>query len=117
MAEWTTMKAREILVRSKPPEPFFPLVYPIVFSDGEHFPEEAKTIQSELDFRAFAYPYAVFQKSEKYLDFHDRVQWVAEDLAKRLRAPPPWDPEWAALAPDSETLPKGKFSSRRFVRL
>ena len=55
MTEWESMLAREaVLAGGRPPRG---LVYPIVFSDGDHFAPRAKQTQYRRDLTAFAYPY------------------------------------------------------------
>ena len=111
LAEWQTMRAREakIIANRGDGVPICPLVYPIIFADGEHFPKEARDVQAVLDFNGLTYPYPSFKKSERYLDFHDRVRSVASDLANRLSAAPPWDPNWTPVTPPPETRPRPRF--------
>jgi hypothetical protein len=48
------------------------LVYPVRYSDGEHFHPDAKLTQCRKDFSELNYPDDVFALSAKYLEFDDR---------------------------------------------
>lgn len=105
LAEWKSMCAREEqLVANGFAEDGRRLVYPIVYSDGKHFPEEAARTQAKMDFYGYTYPYEQFREAEKYLEFHDRVYEVAAELEQWLDNIPPWDPDWELIEPD-EGLP------------
>jgi len=107
MAEWQTMSAREqefgIKLDGLPG-----LVYPVVYSDGDYFPEEAKRTQQKRDLQDYAYPYAQFKNSEKYLIFHDKVAEIAKDLEKWLRRIPDYSSDWQSVRPEPTApyLPK-----------
>jgi len=102
MAEWETILERERRSGLRAPGHTGGLVYPVVYSDGESFPEEAKRIQSRLDLHDYAYPYEQFKKTEKYLHFFDKVTDIANELKTRLDTVPQWDAEWPRLRPDPE---------------
>lgn len=114
LAEWRTIAERERLVGLPTPAGRPGLVYPVVFSDGEHFPDDAKAIQARQNMHEFAYPYEQFRKTEKYLEFHDRMNEVATDLLHRLRGVPQWDSAWPVLPP---LLTPPPATSPSFVRL
>ena len=108
LAEWRTMLEREKALGLRPGgDPG--LVYPVVFSDGEHFPEEAKKMQYRTDLRDFAYPYPQFRTSEKYLNFHDRMVGIANDIKDRLARTPKWDGSWTEVRPEPEPLGRQRF--------
>lgn len=85
------------------------LTYPIVFGDGEFFPDDAKATQQTLDLKRFAYPYRQFRDTALYLEFDDTVRRIAEELTRRLVMLPPWCPTWPTLSPDPEPQPLPVF--------
>jgi len=98
LAEWESMRAREQIFRHRGnTNP--PVIYPVIFSDGEHFPQSAREIIGRTDLSAWGYPYLQFRNSLKYLAFHDAVRTVAIELAKRVSDVPPWEPGWPTLNP------------------
>jgi hypothetical protein len=101
LAEWETIKYREQEAGFRTNNNSCGLIYPVVFSDGEWFPEEAKRMQYRDDFRNFAYPYKQFRESQLYLEFHDRVAEVARQLVERLKQVPPWNLKWQSIRPSS----------------
>lgn len=103
LAEWKSMQLREQRLGLLTTENPKGLVYPVVFADGDFFPEEAKRIQSRLDLRDYAYPYLQFRESAKYLDFHDKVRQVAQELVRMLGRTPAWDSNWESFRPEPET--------------
>jgi hypothetical protein len=95
------MRRREELLRVRGDD-VPPLVYPLVFGDGDHFPDAARNTQWKLDLKRFAYPYRQFRDTPLYLEFDDAVKNVAEEIAQRLRRLPPWSPDWPTLTPEPE---------------
>jgi TIR domain len=112
VAEWETVLERERRVGLKMPGNCGGLVYPVVYSNGDSFPSEAKQTQSRFDFREYAYPYKQFTKTMKYLTFFDKVSELAEQLKRKLDTVPDWDATWPTLRP-SPNLPM----QPQFVRL
>ena len=112
VAEWKTILERERRAGLKAPGNTGGLVYPVVYSNGDSFPAEAKQTQSRFDLREFAYPYPQFSKSMKYLAFFDKMTVVADELKTRLATVPEWDTTWPTLRPSPE-LP----AQPQFVRL
>ncbi len=112
LAEWRTMLAREKQLGSQAQGDAPWLTYPVIFGDGEHFPDKAKRIQFRRDLSEFAYPYPQFRTTEKYLAFHDVMREVAGELASRFAQIPTWDPNWESMKPDPE-----EPSTPRFPRI
>lgn len=97
MAEWESMLAREAaLAGDRPPRG---LVYPVVFSDGDHFTPRAKQTQHRRDLNAFAYPYPAFRDSAAYLLFHDAMMDIAMEIEAHLRTIPAWCAGWPIVEP------------------
>jgi TIR domain len=106
MAEWQTMRVREEQLGLRTSANPSGLVYPVVYSDGDTFPVEAKRIQHRKDLKDYAYPYPQFRNSEKYLEFHDQVARIAQELVNLFNdSIPPWNPDWSICTPDPEPEP------------
>jgi hypothetical protein len=99
LAEWETMVARERLFGLNSAAQPHGLIYPILFSDSENFPEYARK-RSWRDLTDWNTPDPVFQQTVKWPEFHRKVQEIATDLAKLLPRVPDWAPGWPAFRPD-----------------
>ena len=111
MAEWKTMLRRERLVGLGTKDNPRGLVYPIVFADGDNFPEEARLVQARRDLRRWAVPLPGFRDTPAYIDFYQAVREVAETLAVRLDHVPPWQPNWPVIRPNPN--PRGRLPQPR----
>ena len=87
------------------------LIYPIVYSDGEHFPSYAKARQyvtsfnnQSPDFNKLNCPLKQFKDSLAYIEFFGMVRDIAKDISVMLKDIPPWSPDWSAVDPDSIEL-------------
>lgn len=109
VAEWQTMLAREKLLGVPRLGESRSLVYPVVFSDGDSFPAEARIVRSRLDLSRYGFPYQQFSKTESYLEFHAKIKEIAVDLAKRFHSPPEWKPDWPIVRPEAYSAPTIKF--------
>lgn len=69
------------------------LIFPITLNDGDRFPEFAKTIQGP-NWCEFARVGEGFRKTERYVEFQDKLEKWVLDLAPVVKNPPPWDPNW-----------------------
>ena len=99
IAEWTSMSARQGLLGIGTPDDPPLLIHPVVFADGQHFPENAKSIQA-LDMRRWNYPFPAFRDTPSYLDFYRAVHTFAGTLAARIVAAPAWHNNWPVIRPD-----------------
>lgn len=99
LAEWQTMVAREELFGLNSAAQPHGLIYPVLFSDSENFPDYART-RSWRDLTEWNQPDPVFQQTVLWIDFHQQVQEIAIDLAKLLPRVPDWQPGWPAYRPD-----------------
>jgi hypothetical protein len=111
MAEWQSMRERERVLGIPGPRTTRGLVYPVVFADGDSFPQEARQVQARVDLSRFGFPYPQFSQTPTYLEFHAKVKAIAEDLAMRLPLAPPWQGNWPIrrpepLAPLRASLPR-----------
>ena len=109
MAEWETMLAREQQTGLRSRGHTMGLVYPVVFSDGEYFPEAAKRTQSKFDLKDYTYPYPQFRNTPEYLKFHDKMTEVANGLVRLLQEVPPWNAAWTVVRPPPNTLDEPRF--------
>jgi hypothetical protein len=94
MAEWASMTLREEALNLKSG-----LILPLVFSDGDKFPDAAKLRQGR-SMKLWGYPYPQFSQSPAFLEFHDEVRNVAQEIVPRLDAVPPWNAQWPIRRPD-----------------
>jgi TIR domain len=98
MAELKTMMERERLLGLRSQSQPQGLIYPVVFADGDSFPEDVKSIQRR-DFHQWNTPYLAFQKTEPFLEFDRAMQSLVQELAGLLQKVPPWQENWPILTP------------------
>ena len=108
-AEMDTMRAREKMLGLAGQACPQGLVYPILYSDSDNFPDHARRI-SRWDFKDLSTPEMVFQESRDWILFHRRVTEVAQDLAELLKQVPDWQPDWpVAERPDPVLMPRASL--------
>ncbi|GJL66943.1 MAG: hypothetical protein NPIRA05_19140 [Nitrospirales bacterium] len=99
MAEWVSMRKRQELLQQEsiqlPPS----LVYPVKYSDGNHYHKDAKAIECKKDFSSLNYPYQTFKDSARYMQFHDLVDQIAVELTVWLALIPDWREDWPIETP------------------
>ena len=71
------------------------LIIPVNVSDGKGFPNFGdKTIQY-FDCRSFIIDGEGFKKTEKYVEFQEKLkQWIDNDVVKVIENVPDWNEEW-----------------------
>jgi hypothetical protein len=106
LAEWQSMVKRQELLGMGTRQNPSGLVYPVVFSDGEHFPNEARVIQGVTSFKEWQFPYPQFRETAAYLDFHAAVSATSSYLAGRINTVPDWCPDWPVETPAEVSLVK-----------
>ena len=104
LAEWRTMMAREQVLDLAGDRQPIGIIYPVVFSDSETFPDEARCRQAR-DLKRWAVPCEEYRKTNGYVGLHEAVREIAIELATRLRQVPPWQPGWPDLRPDPPLPP------------
>lgn len=104
LAEWETMVARERLFGLNSAAQPHGLIFPILFSDSDNFPQYAKE-RTWHDLTAWNRPDLSFQQSLAFEGFHEQVQDIAIKLAKLLPRVPDWQPDWPTHRPDPPTRP------------
>jgi hypothetical protein len=103
-AELATIMERERLLGMRSPSQPKGLFYPVVFSDGRHFPAEIHAIQSR-DLSRFNFPQPVFGQSPQYLGFVEQIKNMAAELAEMVETAPAWD-DWPVITPSSVGAPR-----------
>ncbi|QWF83015.1 hypothetical protein HUW46_06454 [Amycolatopsis sp. CA-230715] len=98
LAEWHSMARREELVSRASPERPTTLIYPVIFCDSRNFPEYAHERQMQ-DLKEWNAPYEHFQASQAYLDFHQEVARIAEELGELIDDAPEWRSDWPVETP------------------
>lgn len=69
------------------------LILPVIVHDGESFPEFAKRMQS-LNCKDFARIGEGFKKTERYVEFQDRIIPWSREVANIITHAPTWQPKW-----------------------
>jgi hypothetical protein len=80
------------------------LICPVVFHDGQNFPDEVKGTEHD-DFRPSNIPAQAFSQTPKYADFVVKVQRLASSLAQLIRQAPPWQAGWPIEMPEPFARP------------
>jgi hypothetical protein len=103
MAELRSMRARDEMLGLAGSDRPQSLVYPILYSDSENFPDEGREF-SWWDFKELSTPEPVFQESRDWVHFHRKVTDLAQDLVKLLPQVPEWRPDWPLIDPPDPPL-------------
>lgn len=105
MAELESMRAREAMLGLAGADISQGLIYPILYSDSDNFPDVGR-MRSWQDFKEYAHPDPVYQDSVDYLAFCRQVRVLAHDLVQLAKQVPPWDPKWPIVErPDPVVIP------------
>ena len=106
--EWETMRKREEILRlGLNLDGTDSLIFPVLFSDGDNLPDEARRITA-FDFRKWAFPDIVFQTTPEYLVFRQRVREFALALINRLTIAPAWSDKWPVISAPPLSAPRAK---------
>ncbi|MDX2041811.1 MAG: toll/interleukin-1 receptor domain-containing protein [Acidobacteriota bacterium] len=100
LAEWQTFRERERLLELATEQQPDGLIYPVVFSDGEHFPPEAVGTQLQ-DLRDWNTPHQVFRETAAYVEFDNQMQTLVKGLAKTIGRAPAWQ-DWPIITPPAK---------------
>jgi TIR domain len=109
VAEWQSMRARERALGLATVQNPLGLVYPVVFADGIHFPQEARDVQSRQDLSTWGIPFPQFQRTTEYQEFWARMRKVATEIVSHLSSVPPWSPGWPVLTPPIAAAPQASL--------
>lgn len=108
LAEWESMAARERLLGLTSAELTKGLIFPVLYSDSQNFPEFARD-RMWHDMKGLDSPDPAFQYSPDWLTFHNRMRLVASDVERLLRQAPPWQPGWPVRRPAAPIPPTTRF--------
>ena len=97
VAEWQSMLARQKGLLAEESRDYR-LIYPIKFSDGEHFWEEAQATAWD-DLSEWAYACKGFEDSDAFFTFQKKINKIAEDLKDMIDEAPGWRRDWPVLKP------------------
>ncbi|MER3434994.1 MAG: hypothetical protein C4288_16640 [Leptolyngbya sp. ERB_1_1] len=98
LAEWHSMRERERLWNFKTVEQPGGLIYSIVFSDGKHFPPEAKATQQK-DLKKWNSSARAFSETQAYIELEQEVQKISEELWLMIQSAPEWHPDFPIVQP------------------
>ncbi|NED06642.1 toll/interleukin-1 receptor domain-containing protein [Streptomyces sp. SID6648] len=93
LAEWTSMRARQEVVKNSANKAPI-LIYPIIFSDGDHFPDDAKNTQHCRNLSEYGHDREQFRDTPDYLAFQKEMRTVAKEISDVLQHSPTWQAEW-----------------------
>jgi hypothetical protein len=98
LAEWHSMQKRENLLGFGNLHNRSGLIYPVVYSDGQHFPNEAKNTQSR-DLRLWNCSYPYFSETKGIVELEREVQIVTEELWGMIQQAPAWQGDFPLVTP------------------
>jgi hypothetical protein len=104
MAEWRSMVEREQLLGLHSEGRPQGLIYPVLLSDSDTFPEFAR-VRTWRDLKRWNTPEPILQLTTEWVDFHRQVESIAMELAGLLARVPAWQPGWPAHRPDPPFRP------------
>lgn len=99
MAEWRSFRQREANLGFSTAANPKGLVYPVRYADGDYFHSDAKSTQIRFDFSELNYPEEEFRHTQKYLEFDNRVQQLANDLLPLILTAPAWQQDFPIVEP------------------
>jgi hypothetical protein len=104
VAEWITMEERQKQINKK--EKSSPsILFPIKFTDEDHFHDLAKRTQME-DLTKYNYTAKAFKDSDEFMEFEKKIEDIAKNLCRIILDVPPWGPHWHIYSPDSQKVKK-----------
>jgi hypothetical protein len=104
LAEWASMRERERVLGLRTSDTPYGLISPVVFFDGESFPEDARMIEP-CDLRPWNINTPGFLHTEAYLAFVKRIQDFARQVDEAVSRVPAWQSNWPIVQPPSGPEP------------
>ncbi|HEX5407626.1 MAG TPA: hypothetical protein VFX16_35585, partial [Pseudonocardiaceae bacterium] len=98
VAEWRTMRAREIATGMATEQCPHGLTYPLALTGWQNLPAEARKRQYR-DLEPWNIPYPQYRNTEEYIGLHREVRRIAADLASEVDRVPSWRPNWPVVLP------------------
>jgi hypothetical protein len=80
------------------------LIYPILFADGDYFPDDAKKVQHK-DLKRFTCPAPAFRETTAFVEFFREMQEVANQLTRQVMRAPQWCDGWPVVTPPPVAAP------------
>lgn len=98
VSEWQSFKERGQLLEKN-------LIAAVRFHDGDSYPPEAKKIQ-QIDVRRYTSTLDGFWKTDRAVEFEDKLKELAKDLARIVLSAPPFEQDWPVVNVEGNPLPK-----------
>lgn len=108
LAEWHSMAERERLLGLDSIELTKGLIFPVLYSDSQNFPEYGRD-RMWHDMKGLDSPEPGFQDTSDFILFHKKMRKIAADLEQLLQQVPPWRPGWPTRRPDAPIPPTTSF--------
>ena len=100
-SEWRSFREREKLLDL----PAHDLIAPLKYHDGEHFPEEARTVQW-TDVSSLNSTLPAFWASARALELEDRLKTFSATVAGMVRSAPAYRADWPVVQKTGLAQPK-----------
>ncbi len=108
LSEWKTFINREKDHGIR----FSGLIAPARYHDGNHYPKEAKDIQS-VDFSEYSSTMEAFWKTEDAYEFEKvKLKAFAKDVARKINRAPEYDDNFPVVLVDPDVIPPPKSIKR-----
>ena len=104
VSEWKTFVERERVLRRPG------LIAPLQYHDGEHFPDEARSVEW-MDVRNYTSTAPAFYNTVRAVELEDKIKEFARGVAQLLYAAPAFDPGWPVVP--APALPAAKIGLPR----
>jgi len=101
VSEWASFRERERRLKMQS----HGLIAPMRFHDGEHFPEDARSVQW-LDVAQYTSTVPAFLTSARAMDLEDLLKGFAEQIAHTIRGAPPFQADWPVVEARALAVPK-----------
>lgn len=98
-AEWDAMHQRQQLLHTYGWDKSKSVILPVVYSDGDCFPEYAGKIRHVSHMFKFAYEGISTQDTPLRHGFLAEMRKVAKDILEAMPGYPPFDPSWPKMNP------------------
>jgi TIR domain len=108
LAEWHSMAEREHLLGLTSPELTKGLIFPVLYSDSQNFPEYGRD-RMWFDMKGLDRPELGFQDTADWHVFHQNMRQIATAVEQLLLNAPPWEPGWPVRRPDPPIPPTTSF--------
>jgi TIR domain len=100
VSEWQSFRKREKILGLKS----HGLIAPLRFHDGEHFPEEARSVQW-MDVAPYAITLPSFWETTKVVDLEEKLKPFVAAVANIVRQAPPFRQDWPIVEYDASPVP------------